>query len=294
MAETRTSVNKGLGLYATKVYQPGDIILEESALFTFQPRTKEQLSAIQSQFKTTNSNASTNDKIAASASSASLKGTKEDTDMDPNQLFLQKLTPTIPSSVDAHKHPKFMGMVTAAAAYAISTTIIKSTTKDKLMALYKPSESSKNKHELEIIELARSVITFLQENTKPATPLYTLAHEREEECCAMILIWSCNAFKGGHVYEKISRINHSCDFNAVISLPSSNDNGNGKINDDNIADEKQFVKAASIIQPGDEIHISYLGSYTYAGMAHRKQVLCADKYFDCQCERCTKEKMNGE
>ncbi len=291
MSEVKLSHNQGLGLYATKTYKPGDLILEESPLFTFRPNSKDQWSKIKSQFKTSSllksyqTDSSVSKKKSGAASSSDFQSIEE---------FL-----TIPPSIDKYKQSKFVGLVTAAATYAIKKEDNDNvdSTKEKLLSLYKPRHQKRsnhnngttneenynnnNNHEDDIAQLAAQAISFIQENTTVETPLYELSNSKEEECLDIMLIWACNAFKGGHVYEVMSRINHSCDFNAVVVQNAS-------------VSDKQCVKATSLVQLGDEIHISYLGSYTWAGMSYRQKILRNDKYFDCQCTRCTMEVLNGD
>ena len=282
MPEVKTSKNQGLGLYASEKYEPGDIILEELPLFTFHPQNVEQLSSIQSQFKTS----SLKNGVDSSFTKKKDVDAKTDSSVSLDDLnFLD-----VPSTIENCKRSKFKGLVTAAATYVISSNI-STTTKEKLLSLYSPTISDdcdeSNKYEEGIIKLVSAAISFLQENTIPSTPLHIFVHENRDECSKIMLIWACNAFKGGHVYEIMSRVNHSCDFNAIISLStSSSKEGDGC--------DKQCVKASNVINPGDEIFISYLGTYTYAGMTLRKKMLSEDKYFDCQCSRCSNEEFKGD
>jgi SET domain len=91
----------------------------------------------------------------------------------------------------------------------------------------------------------------------------------------VVLIWACNAFEGGRVYQNISRINHSCDPNAIVR-PGT------EASDDN----RLIVRAAAPISPGDEISISYLGLFLYTSTECRQQQLRRTKHFACHCTRC--------
>lgn len=97
-----------------------------------------------------------------------------------------------------------------------------------------------------------------------------------------MLLWACNAFSGARIYERTSRINHSCDFNAIISPKSP------------VETEVQVVRAVCTIAQGDEINISYLGSWTYADRRVRRERLKRDKYFECQCDRCRRDGAEGD
>jgi SET domain len=91
----------------------------------------------------------------------------------------------------------------------------------------------------------------------------------------VVLIWACNAFEGGRVYHNISRINHSCDPNAIVQP------GTGASDDNRL-----IVRAAAPISPGDEISISYLGLFLYTSTECRQQQLRRTKHFVCHCTRC--------
>ena len=94
----------------------------------------------------------------------------------------------------------------------------------------------------------------------------------------MILIWACNSFDGGRIYDTFSRINHSCNPNSVVVIDSENNSQNNA---------SQKLIAASTISNGDEILISYLhGPFLYADRNTRQKLLLQDKYFTCTCSRC--------
>ena len=95
----------------------------------------------------------------------------------------------------------------------------------------------------------------------------------EEELTKVIMVYLCNAFEGGLVYYKASRINHSCNPNCIYTINESTIN----------------VTAATDIQIGEEIHVSYLGIFLWAGKQNRRSNLQRDKYFTCECDRCCKE-----
>ena len=91
-------------------------------------------------------------------------------------------------------------------------------------------------------------------------------------CAKSCFIWACNSFEGGRLYEQHSRINHSCNPNAVVQ-PSEQDG--------------QCIRAVTNIAPGDEITISYLGLFLYADGPTRRAQLAQHKHFVCACSRCT-------
>jgi SET domain len=97
----------------------------------------------------------------------------------------------------------------------------------------------------------------------------------------MMLIWACNSFQGGLIYRAFSRINHSCNPNAVVVV-------NEVSQEDISQSNQQKLVAVCDINVNDEICISYLdGPLLYADKVTRSKVLLEDKYFECSCERCT-------
>ena len=51
MTEVKAVDNAGLGLYATKAYKAGEIILQETPLIVFAPKKPEQVAAVRNQFQ---------------------------------------------------------------------------------------------------------------------------------------------------------------------------------------------------------------------------------------------------
>jgi hypothetical protein len=111
------------------------------------------------------------------------------------------------------------------------------------------------------------------------------------------LIWTCNAFEGGRIYHQTSRINHSCDPNAIVQTGLEYDHDdNDHYNQDETASilmERQVIRAAVPIEIGDEITISYLGLMLYAATSIRRHELSITKHFVCQCYRCTQWPMDA-
>ena len=93
-----------------------------------------------------------------------------------------------------------------------------------------------------------------------------------EEVTKVILVYLCNAFEGGLLFSSASRINHSCDPNCIY-----------------VIDESTItVKAITNISAGEEITVSYLGLFLWAGKPVRRAKLQREKYFTCECGRCCK------
>jgi len=304
MTEVRPTPNSGFALYATKSYQPGDIIIEESPLVVFAPRSSEQILKVRSEFRglpslPTNTHENENDDEDGHHNSkkANKKSSKHAAKMQQKNLKKkQAITASqscclfdisLPSTIDSSQSNKFRGMLIAAACYALfsknnnedkhkSTGEKETTLSQRIQKLYSPSTDSTdtiNDDEKKALEMAAHALTFLQNRTDPNGHLRALSTRHPSECQMAMLIWLCNSFKGGVVYETMSRINHSCDFNCVVS-PSID-------NEDN-----QVLRAACAIPTAEEISISYLGSLTYACHSTRVRRLQMDKYFTCHCSRC--------
>ena len=259
MTEVKAVDNAGLGLYATKAYKAGEIILQETPLIVFAPKKPEQVAAVRNQFQ-------------------NIKGDKTISQSRSSAIY----DLSIPATIEDDQKHEFRGMLLAAASYAL---VEDDAIKAKVQTLYAPTTNTNtcNKYENEVVSLSEDVISFLKRQVQPDTKLHNLVHKSTDECQKIMLIWSCNAFKGGYLYETTSRINHSCDFNAVVSTDAFSNN-----------DEEQIIRAASNIQQGEEIHISYLGSFTYADYKLRNERLHAEKFFSCECKRCKRDRSLGD
>ncbi|KAL3809580.1 hypothetical protein ACHAXA_005796 [Cyclostephanos tholiformis] len=111
--------------------------------------------------------------------------------------------------------------------------------------------------------------------------------QRRRLVVRFLLVYSCNAFEGGRIYLTLSRANHSCDPNAVVVV-----GGGGGVGDDD--NDVSALRAACDIAPGDEITVSYLGRYLYAGYAIRRRLLLANKHFVCRCDRCSSDDVDDD
>ncbi len=282
MTEVRAIPNAGQSLFAAVEYKAGQIILEEDPLLICHPTTTEHIKAVRSQFQ----NIKTDINDSASSSLSKKKKSKSNSDVSSSSSSCIRDV-NIPATVDALHRDKFRSMLTAAASYALLNC---EDTKTKLQKLYAPSLENPNVNETSIVSLAKEALSFLQRKgqVKPDTPLANLVHDAPEQCQNIMLIWACNAFQGGYIYETTSRINHSCDFNAVVSVDTMARSAGGTDG------ERQVIRAAADIQPGEEITISYLGSITYAACQLRNERLLREKYFKCSCTRCEKDRKDGD
>ena len=274
MTEVRQVSENNFGLFATKSYIAGDVILEECELFTFAPTSKDQDKLLKSQLDMFE-NQSGNDPNAPQVPPKSQKKAPSLMDIE------------IPNCVDEKFEGKFRGMLLAAMTFVLfaENDPIK---KDKILSLYAPPLTSpSSKLEEKIVEIAVEAVNYCNEHACANSQLRKYFSEGDQqkskaELIKAILVWSCNAFDGGLIYETTSRINHSCDPNAIISLQG--DEIDQSAYDHN--QRSQQVLATTSIQNGDEILISYLGSFTYAGGTARLARLEHTKHFICNCTRC--------
>ncbi len=246
MTEVRDASTGEKGLFATREYQIGDVILEEAApLLRVEPLTGSSL--LKHNLKT---------------------GQPKDDGTGSPQTGTEI---PVPESVESALHSKFRTMV----QMALTSLSLDDTTVSSLTSLYTPSLDTPSEHETSIVQLSHAVLDYLRTNAVKGSPLETALRERKETIQSLMLVWACNAFAGGRIYRTVSRINHSCNPNAIVQTKEGDDNG-------------QILKAATPIRAGDELSISYLpGLFLYADTATRQARLKADKYFHCSCSRCT-------
>jgi SET domain len=132
-------------------------------------------------------------------------------------------------------------------------------------------------------------------SSKNSNPLATALRDDRESLQRIALVWACNAFAGGRIYQRHSRLNHSCQPNAVVQtrqggggLPNhKNNNTKDGDDDDDNDDDEQWIRATAAIEIGDEVTISYLPiEYLYSDTSFRRSILRDTKYFHCHCIRC--------
>jgi hypothetical protein len=240
MTQVRSTASGGVGLFATRAFAVGNVVLEhEAPLIVLSPQDETAFSLL------------------------SLKHTGRQKQETPPSLW-ELIVP--PASIPAHQVGNFRGMVQAAVSFSQRS---KSGDYSKLFQLYRPTDASQSQQEKEILETSNEALAYLERNSKG--DLKNLVINNSDNLLAVMLIWSCNSFQGGRIYDTHSRINHSCNPNAVIQTE----------------EEKQCVRAAAPVSIGDEITISYLGIFLYADGPTRRDQLSKHKHFVCACERCT-------
>lgn len=298
MTEVRkTAFASGCGLFASKEYDTGDVILEEAApLIVLAPVSTAQAQAI----LLNHGLAIPNDVV-------------EEEDQSPSSSLL--LMDYIDALVDQSAcccntvkddRVKVRAMVQAALCFVYHESSSDTASSLSLvLELYHPpltttsteDPPTKAIHEDErhIVQLSLQAMKVLEtmissnasrNKTKGRTALQiALSRTTEEEgngflnravLQKIMLIWACNAFAGGRVYHQFSRINHSCNPNAVIRVDHKNHDS-----------EKQTLVAAAPIAVQEEITISYLsGTWLWADTPTRTNILQRDKFFPCACARC--------
>lgn len=195
--------------------------------------------------------------------------------------------------------------------------------KEKFLQLYSPClEKPIAADEESIVAVARQALQYLQENMSQSSSSSSSSSSSESEdnptktscksesktkasskksvsrtsgalenikeddanvLLRVMLIWACNSFEQGRVYDTISRFNHSCNPNAIVQTYHSQPTAG---HDHKSQQEGQRIVAATNIGVGDEICISYLGLLLYAETTVRRSQLQQTKHFTCRCARC--------
>lgn len=258
------------GVYATAAYSEGDVILAESPLAVSSSPSSSD--AARSQF----------DASFLSPPPAAGAATR-DGDGDAASLLRDLVLPkgllkgsAVISGETAHSRKgKLRGMLVALAKHAADPPSKEN--RRKLFALYHPPTEEGRESEQVALQLAKLALRCARQMAAEGSELRALLEKTDdgpEEALQLLLVYSCNAFEGGRIYERLSRINHSCDPNAVVVEGESHDA------------DVSVLKAACDIAIGDEICISYLGKFVYAGYPLRQRLLREDKHFACRCVRC--------
>jgi SET domain len=275
--------DKGLGLFAARDYSVGEeIIVQNEPLVELTPQNEDQVRVISESLVVPGNDDPHNDEgknVETHKTTAALS------------LFSSIL---VPESVDTRYHGAFRGMVQAGLCFGHRVILDANAVPEALFTLYHPSlETDKTRDtfksgsakgsdttseaEARIVHVAFQACDYLNVRLDQSSPIYKVLfadNSTKSRLLQVMLIWSCNAFEGGRIYDEISRVNHSCNPNAVIIT----DNENKSI---------QRLVSARAIPAGTEITISYLGIFLYASTSVRKVMLETTKHFVCQCEQCT-------
>jgi len=294
MTEVRNLSNNQYGLFATTAYSEGDVILTESPLVVLSTASNVSSpdNAVRSQFLPS-SFAST--KAKKKKGKAKRRSKPSDDEPKPPSILSDLLLPPsileqlMEATTTSNFHSstnKLRGMILALASYAANPP--EEETKEKLFELYHPdldaeveTEEDQDDYddEKDAVQLANLALQCGQKMAAPESALSSLLEQNDtddQQTLKLLLIYSCNAFEGGRVYHELSRVNHTCNPTAVVV---EGDDTNNK--------DVSVLKSACDISPGDEISISYLGKYLFAGYPTRQRILRANKHFVCKCARCT-------
>lgn len=263
------------GLFATTSYSEGDVILTESPLAVSSSGARSQFDASSLAGASASASASAAEKTkSGDAKSYSIISDR----VLPSTIIKQIASSTLSGQSATSRTSKVRGMILALASYAAKPPT--GDTKKSFLELYHPpldDELLKDRiGEKDAVELARLALKCCQKMAAPESALSRLLRDREL-ATKICLIYSCNAFEGGRIYRRLSRANHSCNPNAVVVEGDGSSDG---------ASDVSVLKAACDIAIGDEICISYLGKYLFAGYPIRRRMLLADKHFVCRCARC--------
>ncbi|KAL3775042.1 hypothetical protein ACHAWO_007227 [Cyclotella atomus] len=300
LSETSNDLHSNqYGLFATTNYNEGDVILRESPIIVLSHHLSPTSSGAQKAAAAA-STASVRDVIKSQFDNSSFSnkdGTKQQIQEDEKSTnkqqdksspltnlsipkdIIDKIKSTIsPQSIEA-RVKKLKGMILAAATYAAYPPSGVDS-KRKLFELHHPPLDTQDEEEAKAVQLAKLAIECCKSLAAPNSSLYNLLHQKangsdEDELLNLLLLYSCNAFEGGRIYHTLSRVNHSCNPNAVVCVEESTDSSDVSV-----------LKAACPIPKGSEITISYLGKELYAGYPVRQRKLRLEKHFVCRCIRC--------
>lgn len=247
------------GLFATKAYKLGETILSESPLIILKHSSSDNIRS----------------QLDNSCFAATGKKSSNDQDEKGENIINNLTLPTSFTNLSTHQTKKLKALTLAAATYALKEPNLTDETKEKLFQLFHPSTNGNSEDEKSALKMAKQALKICEQISVPETSLKRLVQDSADELIKLLLIYSCNAFEGGRIYHRLSRANHSCNPNAIVCCSNSDDS------------DVSVLKAACDIAEGEEINISYLGSYLYAGYPTRQRVLKDGKYFICQCDRCS-------
>uniref|UniRef100_A0A7S0XLQ3 SET domain-containing protein n=1 Tax=Pseudo-nitzschia delicatissima TaxID=44447 RepID=A0A7S0XLQ3_9STRA len=260
MTEVRASPSGHLGLFALQDFSSGDVIFEEEAVVKLAP----------------SGNKSSRELLSEWLHGLSKEGTG-------TKVLWDSIKPPPSNLVPDYLRGTFKGMVQAGIVFMKKYHgDIEPKKLEALLQLYYPTKESTSEAEKAIINVADEAILFLKQHvtTSKTTGKVFSGFEDWDKLHKILLIWACNSFQGGRIYPEISRVNHSCNPNAVIQTTNTGEH-------DKPNKEGQKVVAATKIEKGSEIFISYLGMLLYTDTAVRQKKLERTKYFTCVCTRCS-------
>ncbi|MGK3736377.1 MAG: hypothetical protein ACI8RD_006787 [Bacillariaceae sp.] len=260
--EVRRSPDSGqLGLFAVQDFNSGDIILEEIPLVKLAPSDEKSYDELVS-------------------------------------TLWDSIEPPSDGSVPDYLHGTFKGMVKTGiiAIRGMHQEAIDQNKIESILQLYHPTKESTSDTEKPIVKVADEAINFIREHisTSKTTEQMFSEFENWDILLKICLVWCCNSFQGGRIYQQLSRVNHSCNPNAVIQTTKVTQQANQEHKNDDSNNDGQQLVAATNIQKGSEIYISYLGLILYTDTVVRKKKLERTKFFNCLCSRCCAASSEGD
>jgi hypothetical protein len=280
MTEVRASDSGHLGLFALKDFSAGDVLFEEAAVVKLAPLDEKSSRELLSEWM---------------HGSSRSKSKQKDTIANTKTLWTS-IKPPPSDLVPEYLLGTFKGMVQAGIVFMKNYHgDIEQTKLESLLQLYYPTNKSTFEAEKSIINVADEAILFLKQHvtTSKTTGNVFSTFEDWDNLHKLVLIWSCNSFQGGRIYPKISRVNHSCNPNAVIQTSNDTGQSGSDGSDGESNNEGQKLLAATTIERGSEICISYLGLLLYTDTSVRQKKLERTKFFKCICSRCTAASSDG-
>ena len=245
--EQRSIDGKGKAVFATKSYSEGDLIFQEAPLLT----------------------------TSSDTASTQLASTRENAPIKLPPQIAEQIKAASPARFQQLRQEKVRGMVMSLASFCGSEP--SEELKESLLSLFHPDDACTAIPEMEAKKLADIALSAAKTMAKPGSALSRLlgTEEGSREALRLMLVYSCNSFEGGRIYDNLSRVNHSCNPNAVVVQGENED--------------ESLLKAACDIRPGDEVCISYLGKYLFASFPIRQQLLSEHKHFTTSSD----ERNNG-
>ncbi|KAG7357106.1 CMP/dCMP deaminase zinc-binding protein [Nitzschia inconspicua] len=283
MTQVRESWEGHSGLFALQDFEKGDSILTElEPLIKLAPSSAEESHQLYCRWVGLPVSDDSETKSVPKGNNGRNNNNKVNTTTKRETLWDSIV---VPSDIDDSYHGIFKGMVQAGVTWMVTTGDGDSTRSDddKILQLYYPTDNNRfddnsadSDPENVVRQLSKQAVEYLKTSSTKSSGEWSKFQDwgMLEK---ILRIWACNSFQGGLLYDTFSRVNHSCNPNAVIVTNSDDDKNTGG----------QRLVAATKIQNGEEIFISYLGLFLYADTTTRRKKLKQTKYFECQCQRCT-------
>jgi hypothetical protein len=190
MTEVRKSPFGSLGLFATKPFAKGDLILEEHPVVTVAPLSDDESKSLMIEF---------------------VGGKKQSSKKNESASVTLWSAMEPPALVPLQFRGTFRGMVQAGLCW-MKRQPLKKEDVETLLQFYHPSKDTSSPFEKSILQISGQAMEYLKQHV----PAKYADFDDWETLEQVLLIWACNSFEGGHLYPQISRVNHDCNPNALI------------------------------------------------------------------------------